>query len=722
MLRPDRMSRVSIAGAEPYLEDVIEQLHDLNLLHVSDYDGSWDEFDNGTPLSGGEAVSEKLVQVRAIENKLGLEEGDYDDLGGGKFDFSGAGEELEKRLGEIRSEVNELDDRRVELRDELRDVRERQRSLEPFVELDVSLDLLRGYTSVELQVGTTEDRGDVESALKEADSVEEYEIIGDEVVAVVASTRDGGLGDALAGVGFSQLDVPEEDGDPSELVDELESRVSELEGEIEELETELDEIKQEHGAFILAAEEELSIDAEKSELPLQFATTENSFYAEGWIPQDDYEELRKAIQEEVGDHVEMEELETADYDRHGHPVEADGGDEEEEDVEHEDYENPPVKQDNPGPAKPFELLVNTVNRPKYTELDPTIIVFLTFPFAFGFMIGDIGYGLFYVAMGAAIYRFVDNDAIKALGVIGIWAGVFTIVWGYLYGDAFGVHIIDLGLEPPLSSTFSKGIQVADVAQTWLVASILFGIVHLNTAYVFGFFNHVGHDVKHAFFENVSWMLAINGFFLWVFSGHAAGAKPDFIVGETSVLYENSMFALGFPGVPAEVGLVALALGAVGAVLVVAGEGVVGAIELPANAFGHVLSYLRIMAVLLAKGGMAFVVNLLVFGAYEHHGEIHFALYEAPSAAVAAGHAESVAFPGLVWLGIEAGGLMLAVAALAAVLVFVLGHVLVLLLGITAAGIQMVRLEYVEFFGKFYEGGGRAFEPFGRKREFTEEGS
>jgi len=61
------------------------------------------------------------------------------------------------------------------------------------------------------------------------------------------------------------------------------------------------------------------------------------------------------------------------------------------------------------------------------------------------------------------------------------------------------------------------------------------------------------------------------------------------------------------------------------------EGIVGILELPADAFGHVLSYLRIMAVLLAKGGMAFVVNLLVFGAYSQDGSVKFMLPFTPDA-------------------------------------------------------------------------------------------
>ena len=219
-------------------------------------------------------------------------------------------------------------------------------------------------------------------------------------------------------------------------------------------------------------------------------------------------------------------------------------------------------------------------------------------------------------------------------------------------------------------------------------------------------------------EDGSWIMVLNGFFLWVFSLHGAGTKPDFLVGEGAVLNSNEMFSLGFTGLPAEVGLAGLAVAAVGAVMVVYAEGVIGAIEMPTNAFGHVLSYLRIMAVLLAKAGMAFVVNLLVFGVYEDADGTHFAL---PGKGAPSTHSGEVVFDGLIWMGLDGSVLVLVIALLAAVIIFAVGHVVVLLLGITAAGIQMVRLEYVEFFGKFYEGGGDKFEPFGKQRKYTKEG-
>ena len=61
-----------------------------------------------------------------------------------------------------------------------------------------------------------------------------------------------------------------------------------------------------------------------------------------------------------------------------------------------------------------------------------------------------------------------------------------------------------------------------------------------------------------------------------------------------------------------------------------------------------------------------------------------------------------------------------VTILIGLVVLIFGHILVLALGVTSAGLQAIRLEYVEFFNKFYEGGGRAYQPFGYSRQFTTE--
>jgi V/A-type H+-transporting ATPase subunit I len=183
---------------------------------------------------------------------------------------------------------------------------------------------------------------------------------------------------------------------------------------------------------------------------------------------------------------------------------------------------------------------------------------------------------------------------------------------------------------------------------------------------------------------------------------------------TGEVIETVALPLGFNGFPVIdlVGPVSLqaAIVLVGLVLVLYAEGALGLIESITQAFGHVVSYTRIAAVVLAKAGMALVVNLLVFGATLHDGEFHFIFFMSESPP-----AEEVVFAGLVN---GEGAAALVLGGLAGILVLVIGHLLVLVLGITSAGLQAIRLEYVEFFGKFYEGGGTAYLPFGQERKYT----
>jgi V/A-type H+/Na+-transporting ATPase subunit I len=743
MLRPERMSKVSVTGSKGVMPTVIERIHELNLVHLSDYDGSWEGFDNGNPIEGADDASEKLVTVRALESSLELSE---DDTAPGTID-----DDWEARLERIRTRINELDDRRGELREQLRDVEERIDRVAPFAELGIDLDLLGGYESVDVLVGEGS-VSDVEAALDSAEEIRAYETFtGGDVVAVVAEPAEGAdtdalVDDALVGIEFARHPVPETEQSPEDYVAELEAERDEIEGELDEIDAELAEIKAKEGSFLLRVEEELTIEVQRAEAPLQFATSDRAFIAEGWIPADEYERFVEGLRDAVGDSVEIEQLEVADYEEHEHGAEAhtgSGGDdgdgnggEPSADSETEQPaqrkaatdggqpqsgqgkgavtmdEEPPVILNNLTPAKPFELLVKMVSQPKYSELDPTLLVFLTYPFAFGFMIGDIGYGILYMLMGWGCWKLFDSDAGKALGTIGIWAGVFTILFGWLYDDIFGVHMeyfVPEGIHGVMQdylfvASLDKGLQATEWAIFWIIFSIGFGLIHLNMGLILGFINELSHGLKAAVYERLSWILAMNGLFIWIFSLHLVEEKPDFLVGATeeAVLYDF----FGFAGLPEVVGLVGLAMFLVGGVLVAVGEGIAGVFEVPAWAFGHVLSYLRMVAVLLAKGGMAFAVNLLVFGGYTQDG---YTVFNLPTYDVT-GYEQD--FVGLVHVGDTA--LISAIGILAGIVVFVLGHILVLLLGITAAGIQMLRLEYVEFFQKFYQGGGEEYEPFGHE--------
>ncbi|WP_117593319.1 V-type ATP synthase subunit I [Haloprofundus halophilus] len=754
MLRPEQMSKVSVTGAKRFMDDVIETTHEQNLLDVSDYDGTWEGFSHGTPVEGAEEASDKLVTVRSLESILDV---DGDDAGPTRIVTD---EALEAELAEVRAEVNELDDRRDELRDELRSVQEDIDAVEPFADLGIDLDLLSGYDTLQVAVGEG-DREDVERSLVDADSVDAFEIYeGDDVFAVFAYPADGAgedaLDEALVGTDFSTYEVPESESSPEEYVGELRHRKQQLESRLATVDDELEEVKLDAAGFLLAAEEQLSIEVQKTEAPLAFATTENAFVAEGWIPTERYTQFASALRDDVGQHVEVEEIERASFKSDGQeatreqvpsgtggePTAADGGADEPEARADGGAEqgsaarrakpdggsvvtrndDPPVVQDNPGAVKPFEVLVNAVSRPKYSEFDPSVFVFLTFPVFFGFMIGDLAYGILYTAIGYFLYtRFEDRPAFKSMGGITLFAGGFTMLFGILYGEFLGLHVLGeviWGGHPPME----KGLSPAGIywAIGWLVVSIFVGIVHLNIGWILDFFEVAEHhDIKHAVLESGSWLLMMNGLWVWIFSLHYGDAKPAFLftlfdgtgaAPESSQQYMQAMFELGFNGFPAVVGIAGLVAFAVGFVFLAIAD-LAEVVEF-LNVLVNVLSYARIGAVLLAKAGMALAVNLLVFGAYQHDGEIHFLTSYGPEYVVNEYGAEAIMFGGLFHGG--------AALFLVGIVVLILGHALVLTLGITSAGLQAVRLEYVEFFGKFYEGGGREYEPFGYDRQYTTE--
>ena len=109
--------------------------------------------------------------------------------------------------------------------------------------------------------------------------------------------------------------------------------------------------------------------------------------------------------------------------------------------DHDSYfGEPPTKLENPKIFKPFEMFVGMYGLPSHDEIDPTLFVGITYSFIFGVMFGDVGQGLLLVIVGALIYHF------KKLPLAGIiaTAGVFSTIFGFMFGSVFGFEDI---IEP-----------------------------------------------------------------------------------------------------------------------------------------------------------------------------------------------------------------------------------------------------------------------------------
>ncbi|MHC4712946.1 MAG: V-type ATP synthase subunit I [Planctomycetota bacterium] len=148
----------------------------------------------------------------------------------------------------------------------------------------------------------------------------------------------------------------------------------------------------------------------------------------GWIPVSNVASLRKNLEKRCGGDVEVtvlgEELLTR------------------ETIERLE---PPTKLSNPAIFRPFELLVNLYGTPGYNSIDPTPVVAVTFVLIFGAMFGDIGHGAVFVLLGAlAAVLSAPRSSTRDLGGILVGCGLSSVVFGFLYGSAFGYETV---IEP-----------------------------------------------------------------------------------------------------------------------------------------------------------------------------------------------------------------------------------------------------------------------------------
>ncbi len=291
-----------------------------------------------------------------------------------------------------------------------------------------------------------------------------------------------------------------------------------------------------------------------------------------------------------------------------------------------DYPRVPVRLKNWGVFKPFEALIDLYQAPVYGTFDPTWTLWAFFPLYFGFMLGDVGYGLLALLIFLFLYRF---KPVRDFAKIYIWAAVWAIVFGFLYGEFFGELGAVLGMRPLWVHRLHDIKVILGVAFGFGVLQVLFGIA-------LGILNNfrLGHP-KHAFFE-LGRLLGILGLF-GAIGGAVSGVKPVLLTGAVLLV-------------------VALPL------LLV--EGFVGPLEM-LSAVGNMMSFVRLAAIGLASAILATIANTF----YEK-------------------------IP-VVLLG-------LAVA--------MLFHALNTVLGIFDPTIQGLRLQYVEFFSKFYVPGGKIFKP------------
>lgn len=334
-----------------------------------------------------------------------------------------------------------------------------------------------------------------------------------------------------------------------------------------------------------------------------------------------------------------------------------------EDEHPDSFGQPPTKLKNPKLFKPFEMFVRMYGLPAYNEFDPTIFLALTYTFIFGAMFGDVGQGLCLFIGGALLYKFKKMD----LAAIISCAGIFSTLFGFMFGSVFGFEDI---LEPlwlrPVSSMTS--LPFIGNLNTVFVIAVAFGMFLILGTMVINIINGLkSHDLESALFGTngiaglVFYLAVVVTVFLFM-TGHTLPGAVVLII----------MFILPLLVIAAKEPLTALlekkpklVEGGIGMFVT---QAFFELFEVLLSYFSNTLSFVRIGAFAVSHAAMMEVVLMLA-------------------------GAENGAAPN--WL------------------VIILGNAFVCGMEGLIVGIQVLRLEYYEFFSRFYKGTGREFTPYSK---------
>jgi V/A-type H+-transporting ATPase subunit I len=419
MLKPTKMTRVVIAGTKDLMGPVISTFHNLNILHITDFLEENETFKIGKPLKPASKMSEYLLSLRAISNQLTII--------GKESESPSKSRELQSKMDEkisiLQKEVSSRFDEMRTLEFKIKEKEDSVSLIKPFLGLPLSLETYSGYDSIKVYTGFIDT--DLELQLSKITTNYELFLGEHEKRKIFALFIPIAFADEIHKLlqeerSYSELKVPNLKGNPPNVLDGLSKEISALKQKHAESKAELDNIKKEYSEFIIAADEYLSIETQKAEAPLKFATSTNAFIIDGWIPSLKFDAMEKELQKNTHGLVHLEKIE--------------------EDIKEEDI---PIELENPSPAKPFELLIETFATPKYKEIDPSSILFITFPLFYAIMLGDVGYGIIVAAMAYFIKNKFKTGGLNALALILFISAFLSIIFGFIYGEFFGFPIFNM---------------------------------------------------------------------------------------------------------------------------------------------------------------------------------------------------------------------------------------------------------------------------------------
>ncbi len=651
------MARVEIIGPKTHFFDVVSLIHELGTLHIEDLTKkiqtgempleTMEVFDR--QRRDQERMDDQLIRVRAILRAL-HHEGAVVDPAARKqeyerlyaMDSEALANEVTKVIDDVEDRTATLASSHTSLEAELALLARYEPILHKIQPLAKQIVTTGAYESVALLVERRY-KGALEQLKAELDKLthRQCEIVSTDVdedttavIVVFSRQYSEPVHKFLAMENVNQIRLPSEFKDvPFDVAyDQIKERRQSLPTDLKDVAGELEDMANTWQLKLSTVRDVLTDKVDEISAIPKFGRTEYAFVITGWVPASEVNKVRKAMAAEWGDEIIVEQME----------------------IQEKDFGDTPVALSNPKAVEPFSKLLSVYGVPRYGTLDPTMALFIFYPFFFGMIVGDVGYGL--IMLGIVIWlrmKFRENQGVQLATSIFGPAATMVIVFGFLYGEFFGnvfgttmlnwIQTVSIG---PLDLPFNR----VESVQTFMYLAIGVGVIQVLLGLVMGVINAVRTKNRHHLFEKAGILTFLVAMAIVVVISVAATNFGSWAI------WGQALFAI-------------LAFG--GFIFAVRGGGIMGVVE-TVESITHIASYIRIMAVGLAGAIFAEATNEIVAEMAKNPAGIVFA-----------------------------------------VIVGVLLHSLNFVIAAFSPTIHALRLNFLEFFGKFYETGKQEYDPFSK---------
>lgn len=464
MFYPQEMTEVELIVPEKDLLTVTRLLSGQGIFHQADATYLSTDKESASATSWHEkasAYSGLERRIQTILQTLGADEGRP---GVKEYETTANLDQVRPLVEHIEEEVNVVSDQITTQQKNLDQMENTLRQLEPVANVDLDISLIRNpnylYSTIGMMPVENMDR--MQTSLSRVPYVF-LPLSQDNKRAVVwlVGTRKNAdvLERAARSAYLNPLVLPDDyQGTPAEIIAQLRQAIQDAHQKIAEQKKEITHLNEVHHEQLQSLLWEVRASRMMTDAILRYGKMRYTYLIVGWLISAALPEFTRKLRL-ISKETLLETI----------PARRDGP-----------IQEVPVSLGNPSFLRPFQMLVTTYAQPRYDEVDPTLLMTLTFPLLFGAMFGDIGHGLVFAALGWLLVskKVKSLRGFSSLGGLVVACGLVSTLFGVLYGSIFGREDI----------LHAIWISPIENIMTILITAIGFGAVLLSIGYLLAIFN------------------------------------------------------------------------------------------------------------------------------------------------------------------------------------------------------------------------------------------